>query len=73
MHVFRGQGEAVTAAELLEEAVERGEGIRLNWSDDDVDEIERMRPFVQDQFPAAILPRVAAVSDEEESQDNSTP
>lgn len=61
-HLFRGQGQAVTVAELLEEAAERGEGVRLNWPDTDLDEAGLVRPYVQDQFPTAILPRL---SDEE--------
>ena len=63
-HVFRGQGEAVTVAELLEEAIEHGDGIRLNWSKDDLDALGRVRPHVQDEFPTAVLPRV-----EEERQE----
>jgi hypothetical protein len=57
-HLFRGQGQAVTVAELLEEAAERGEGVRLNWPDTDLDEAGLVRPYVQDQFPTAILPRL---------------
>lgn len=57
-HLFRGQGEAVTVAELLEEAAERGEPVRLNWPEGDLDEADRMRPYVQDHFPTAILPKI---------------
>jgi hypothetical protein len=57
-HVFRGQGEAVTVAELLNDATERGEGIRLNWPEDDLDERGLVRPYAQDQFPTIILPRI---------------
>jgi hypothetical protein len=57
-HVFRGQGEAVTVAELLNEAAERGEGVRLNWPEEDLDERGLARPYAQDQFPTMILPRI---------------
>jgi hypothetical protein len=57
-HRFRGQGEAVTVAELVEDAVERGEAIRLNWSADDIAETGRVRPYAQDQFPTTILPKI---------------
>jgi hypothetical protein len=60
-HAFKGQGEAVTVAELLEEAVEQGDSIRLNWSVDDLDSFGRVRPYVQDEFPTAILPKVEDV------------
>src|SRR5687767_4693489 len=57
-HVLQGQGEAVTVAELLEEAIEQGEPIRLNWSEDNVDAVGRVRPYVQNEFPTAVLPRI---------------
>lgn len=57
-HVFRGQGEAVTVAELLAEAQERGEPIQLNGTPDDEDKAALMRPYVQDQFPTAQLPHI---------------
>jgi hypothetical protein len=57
-HLFCGQGEAVTVAELLAEAREQGEGVRFNWPEDDLDRARPMRPYVQDQFPTAILPKV---------------
>jgi hypothetical protein len=57
-HRFRGQGDAVTVAELLDEAGERGDGLRLNWPEHDLDRAGRVRPYVQDEFPTAILPRV---------------
>ncbi|MFL6142510.1 MAG: hypothetical protein ACJ72N_11685 [Labedaea sp.] len=57
-HVFRGQGEAITVAELLQEAVEQGEGMRLNWTGADLDAGGRVRPHMRDEFPTAILPRV---------------
>jgi hypothetical protein len=57
-HLFRGQGEAVTVDELLEEAKQRGEGVRLNWPQTDLDEAGLVRPYVQDQFPTAILPPI---------------
>lgn len=60
-HAFRGQGEAVTVAELLADAKERGEPIRLNWPTEDVDEAGLMRPYVQDQFPTAELPRIEKI------------
>jgi hypothetical protein len=64
-HVFRGQGEAVTVAELLEDAAERGDGIRLNWSRKDVDAAGRVRLDSLDEFPTAILPNVANAGDED--------
>jgi hypothetical protein len=57
-HVFRGQGEAVTVAELLEDAAERGEAVRLNWSRRDLDAASCVRQDTPDEFPTAILPRV---------------
>lgn len=62
-HLFRGQGECVTVAELLEEAVERGDGIRLNWPEDNLDDVGRVRPYVRDQFPTAVLPPVICDED----------
>lgn len=56
-HVLRGQGEAVTVAELLDEAAERSDGIRLNWPEDDLDR-SPIRPDDRGQFPTVILPRV---------------
>jgi hypothetical protein len=43
---------------LLEKAARQGEGIRLNWPETDPDEAELIRPYAQDLFPTAILPRV---------------
>ncbi|MFL6140842.1 MAG: hypothetical protein ACJ72N_03085 [Labedaea sp.] len=57
IHRFRGQGEAITVAELLEEAIERGEGIRLSWPTEDT----QASPIQADelgQWPTAVLPRV---------------
>lgn len=65
-HVFRGQGQAVTVAELLEDAAERGEPVRLNWPEDHLDKAGRMRPYVQDQFPTAILPKIEDFDDQDE-------
>lgn len=62
-HVFRGQGETVTVAELIEDAAERGEGIRLNWSGEDFDEAGQVRPYAQDQFPTVILPKIDGFGD----------
>jgi hypothetical protein len=56
-HLFRGQGEAVTVAELLDEARERGEAIRLNWPDEP-GHAGRVRPYALGQLPTAILPPV---------------
>ncbi|HEU5471026.1 MAG TPA: hypothetical protein VFV67_10265 [Actinophytocola sp.] len=56
-HLFRGHGEAITVTELLEEAIERGEGIRLNWPTDDL-HASPIRTDEQGQFPTVILPRV---------------
>lgn len=64
-HLFRGQGQAVTVAELLEEAAERGEPIRLNWPND-LDEAGRMRPYEPQQFPTAILPKIEDFDDQDE-------
>ncbi|HEU5474104.1 MAG TPA: hypothetical protein VFV67_25950 [Actinophytocola sp.] len=56
-HAFRGQGEAILVAELLEEAAERGQGIRLNWPEDDF-EASPIRPDGWGQYPTAELPRI---------------
>ncbi|HEU5472416.1 MAG TPA: hypothetical protein VFV67_17320 [Actinophytocola sp.] len=56
-HLFRGQGEAITVAELLQDAIERGEGIRLNWPTDDL-YASPIRADEQGQFPTVILPMV---------------
>lgn len=66
-HRFRGQGEAVTVAELVEDAVERGEAIRLNWPEGDIDETGRTRPYAQDQFPTTILPKIEGFGDQDKS------
>lgn len=57
VHRFRGQGEAVTVAELLEEAVEENRGLRLNWPEDDF-EASPIRPDERGQFPTVVLPKV---------------
>jgi hypothetical protein len=57
-HLFCGQIGAVTVAELLEKAAQQGEGTRLNWPEVDPDDAELIRPYAQDLFPTAILPRV---------------
>lgn len=72
-HVFKGQGEAVTVAELVEEATEQGEAIRLNWSAEDEARAHSqwfgIRPYAKDQmgteiiqkpddWPTEILPKV---------------
>jgi hypothetical protein len=57
VHRFRGQGEAITVAELLEEAVEEGRGLRLNWPADDFD-ASPIQPDEQGQFPTVVLPRI---------------
>ena len=57
IHRFRGQGEAVTVAELLEEAVEEGHGLRLNWPQDDL-LCSPIRPDDRGQFPTVVLPRI---------------
>ncbi|MFL6141752.1 MAG: hypothetical protein ACJ72N_07770 [Labedaea sp.] len=54
-HRFRGQGEAITVAELLEDAIERGVGIRLNWPEDDLDR-SPIQADEQGQFPTVVLP-----------------
>lgn len=51
-------GPAVTVPELLEQAVQEGAALRLNWPEEDLDRARPMRPYVQDQFPTAILPKV---------------
>jgi hypothetical protein len=48
----------VTVSELLERAIQEGRAIRLNWAEEDLDETGRVRPYVQDQFPTTVLPRV---------------
>ena len=57
VHRFRGQGEAVTVAELLEDAVEQGEGLRLNWPTDDAS-ASPIRADGLGQFPTVVLPRM---------------
>lgn len=52
----------MTVAELLEEAVERGEPTRLNWPADNLDKAGRVLPFAQHHFPTAILPQVEDTS-----------
>lgn len=53
-HLFRGQGEAVTVAELLDNTLEQGKGAQLNWSADDEARADSrwrgLRPYVQDQM-----------------------
>lgn len=61
-HLFRGQGEAITVAELLEDAVERGEGVRLNWPVDDLD-FSPIRADELGQYPTVILPMPHGVQD----------
>lgn len=60
-HVFKGQGEAVTVAELLEDTIEQGEGVRLNWSEaDEAKASDRwfgIRPYAKDQMGTEIIPR----------------
>jgi hypothetical protein len=56
-HLFCGQSQAVTVAELVERAVRQKEGIQLNWPEE-IDEAELVRPYAQDMFPTVILPRV---------------
>lgn len=58
MHVFRGQGEAITVAELLDDAAERRAGVRLNWPTDDR-EFSPIRPDDRGQYPTVILPRIS--------------
>ncbi|HEU5472232.1 MAG TPA: hypothetical protein VFV67_16380 [Actinophytocola sp.] len=56
-HRFRGQGEAITVAELVDDATEKGQGIRLSWPEDDLYR-SPIRPDELGQFPTVILPRV---------------
>jgi hypothetical protein len=68
-HVFRGQGEAVRVTELLEEARERGEGIRLNWSTADEERVSEgywpgMRPYVQDHLGTVEMGKVPELLEE---------
>jgi hypothetical protein len=56
-HLFCGQPGAVTVTELLDKAA-RQEGTRINWPEIDPDEAELIRPYAQDLFPTAVLPRV---------------
>lgn len=64
-HLLRGQGQAVTVAELLEEAAERGEPIRLNWPND-LDGAGRKWPYEPQQFPTVILPKIEDFDDQDE-------
>lgn len=58
-HVFKGQGEAVTVAELIEDSAEQGGGVRLNWSEEDEARAHSrwpgIRPYVQDQLGTEIM------------------
>jgi hypothetical protein len=65
-HVFRGQGEAITVQELLDDAADKGEPTRLNWPEDDFNNAGLMRLYVQDQFPTAIFPTIADSNDHDE-------
>jgi Flp pilus assembly protein TadB len=56
-HLFCGQRHAVTVAELVERAARQSEGIRLTWPEADIDDAELVRPYAQDLFPTAIVPR----------------
>jgi hypothetical protein len=56
-HLFCGQSQAVTVAELVARAARPKEGIQLNWPEE-IDEAELVRPYAQDMFPTVILPRV---------------
>jgi hypothetical protein len=40
----------VTVSELLERTIREGHAIRLNWTEEELDETGRVRPYVQDQF-----------------------
>lgn len=57
-HVFRGQGEAITVADLLDDAAERRAGVRLNWPTDDR-EFSPIRPDDRGQYPTVILPPIS--------------
>lgn len=59
-HLFRGQGEAVTVAELLEEARERGGSVRPDWPKERLDEAGWVRPYARGQLPTVVLARVTA-------------
>jgi hypothetical protein len=54
-HVFRGQGEAVTVAELLADAREKGKPTRLDQPAVHPSEAWLMRPYIHDQFPTVKL------------------
>lgn len=54
----RNQGQAVTVAELLEDAKQHGEPLRLNWSRDELDAYGRVRPEAHDDLPTGVFPAV---------------
>lgn len=80
-HVFRGQGEVVTVAELLEAAREHDDGVRLKWRERDEARTRvtasgslnaqcwpGVRPYAQGQLPTVVLPKPSegeASSDDE--------
>jgi hypothetical protein len=47
----------ISVAELVENTLARGEPIRLNWAEDDLDAYGRVRPSAQDELPTGILPK----------------
>ncbi|HEU5471100.1 MAG TPA: hypothetical protein VFV67_10635 [Actinophytocola sp.] len=57
IHRFRGQGEAITVAELVADAREEGRGLRLNWPVDDF-LASPIRADERGQFPTVVLPLV---------------
>lgn len=67
-HVHRGQGEAVTVDELVEETIEQGEPLRLNWSEQDEAKAHGRwrgtRPYAQDQLRTEIMPHARRTADE---------
>ena len=67
-HVLRGQGEAVTVGELMEETIEQGEPLRLNWSKQDEAKARGrwrgIRPYAQDQLGTEIMPHARRTEDD---------
>ncbi|ASO22953.1 hypothetical protein FHR81_003613 [Actinoalloteichus hoggarensis] len=55
------QADAVPVRDLLARAIRSGDALGLAWSEADLDaETGMVRPYVQSQFPTAVLPAVTA-------------
>ncbi|APU17794.1 MULTISPECIES: hypothetical protein [Actinoalloteichus] len=59
------QADAVPVRDLLARAIRSGDALGLAWKDVDLDAGTGMvRPYVQSQFPTAVLPAVTAWPDD---------